>query len=192
MWVILPALFLAGVFIVLFVMPAGDQFTKVAANQVRLANEAPDEPRQQTPSQPPEPSSVDVSKAEMTIASADGYLKLHLWADSVRKDGGTVQVADGLMQFEMENRDTLLLELTDARYEETDDSLHIAGELRGIVEKEQLQFTAREVEWDRQKNTILARQVVLSGPVVNVTGDEMEFDMLTGIIQFHGPVRAGL
>jgi hypothetical protein len=192
LWVILPALFLAGIFYALFFMPADSRFTRVDPAEVRLANEAPDEPRQQTPASPPEPSKVDVDSAEMTIASADGFLKMHLWADTLQKDGPLVKVTGGLMQFDTEHGDTLLLSLTDASYQMEQEVLHITGELRGVIKKEQLQFTAREVRWDRATSKIVAQQVELSGPVVNVTGDEMEFDMLTGILKFNGPVRAGL
>ena len=192
MWVAIPAVFLAVVAYLLFVQPAGGRFAEVDRREVRLATDAPDDLGQQHPSQPPEPSQLNVEDAEVTVASADGYLKMHLWADRLAKDGPAYAVEGGLMQFETENGDTLLIEITSADYRTDDDIMTITGELRGIVEREQLQFTAREVVWDQRGNKLLARQVGLAGPVVNVTGQEMELDMLTGIVRFNGQVKAGL
>jgi hypothetical protein len=173
-------------------VPPDEQYSEVRASEVRLATDEPDEPREQEARRPPEPSRIEVSDAELTIASADGYLKMHLWAKNVNKNGTTYDIADGVMRFQLENRDTLQLELSDARYATGDNSLHVQGELRGTIIEEQLQFTASSLSWDRRESKIHASEVWLRGPVVDVRGEDMVFDLVTGIISFNGPVSAAL
>ncbi len=192
MWVTLPLLFLAAVIYMLFFQPTSGRFAEVDQKEVRLATDSEDQLRPQHPSRPPEPSKLNVEDAEMTVASADGYLKMHLWADNLAKDGPEMSVKGGLMQFETDNNDTLLIELTEAKYRTDSDVLTITGELRGIVQREQLQFTARKVVWDQHASTVRAEQVELTGSVGEVVGENMELDMLTGIIKFDGPVKARL
>lgn len=190
MWVGIPLLFVAVVLYLLFVQPASSRFADVDSSEVRLATDDEEDLRPQHPSRPPEPSKLNVEDAEMTVASADGYLKMHLWADNVAKNGPEMSVKGGLMQFETDNDDTLLIELTEAKYRTDEDVLTITGELRGIVEREQLQFTARKVIWDQKASVVRAEEVELTGPVGVVVGKNMELDMLTGIIKFNGQVKA--
>jgi hypothetical protein len=218
-WLLLVALFVIVVaWLVVISRPA-----PVAPGDVRSAVHSENPPAQRLEGEEEmlERLKANMTELELTVSASEGQLRLRVWAAAARKDETRYEIDDGLLQFEMENRDTLLLRVEDAlltldprltRMFSTLDSLWwmstpVAGLLRversltGIIIERRSPgqeagtnsyFEATGLLWDGIHGMINAGSVTYSAGDIEVNGQSMLLNLRTGEINFEGAVEASL
>jgi len=149
-------------------------------------------PPPQTIQQRAGPLSAEMEGLDLVLSSSEGDLRMRLWAEKAHKEGNRFTISDGVLQFVTENQNTLLLEVDDGIYTQDDGVARIAGSIKGILSGSEQFFEATNVEWNQSENELRAGSVTFRSPMFEITGDEMLFDLLTGEVEFTGPVTAGV
>jgi len=186
----------------------------VAPGDVRSAVESENPPAQRLKSEDQmlERLKADMTELELTISAGEGQLRLRVWAAAASKDGARYEIDDGLLQFEMESRDTLLLRVEDGALEYSAKALELARTLESLwwmrppqtgvlwvngartgrsVGTEQ-HFETTGLVWDQFTGQIRTATVEYRAGGVAVSGQCMCLDLLTGEINFEGQVEASV
>lgn len=138
------------------------------------------------------PVNIDLENVEVVLSSSDGSLKMQLWAKKARRDNGALMIIQGALQFEMENRNTMLVMISDGIYSQDDKEAKVNGVLRGKIEESQQYFEASELTWDISGTEIKTQDVNYYSPTIEVTGGCMCLDLKTGEIIFEKTVDAAI
>lgn len=207
-WLLLVALFvIAVVWLVVVSSPA-----PVAPGDVRSAVQVENPPAQtvQEGTRMLQRLKANMTELQLTVSAGEGQLRLRIWAAAARKDGSRYAIEDGLLQFEMENRDTLLLRVEDAvlQYDQRAEllaaaldslwwlrtpsagALRVNGSLTGLIVGTDQYFEATGLLWDQLSSQIRTSTVTYRAGGIEVDGERMCLDLVTGEITFEGPVEA--
>lgn len=138
------------------------------------------------------PVSIDLENVEVALSSSDGSLKMQLWAKRARREAGDLLIVQGALQFAMENRNTMLVTISDGMYSQDDKQAKVTGELQGRIEESEQYFEANELIWDITGSAITTRDVSYHSPTIEVTGGCMCIDLKTGEIIFEETVDASI
>ncbi len=141
------------------------------------------------------PLNLNAEGAELNISSSDGSLIMRLWADSVRKEGPDINVAEGVLQFEMSEGSSLLVRVSSCLINiEDDDLMTVSGDIKGNIRGTGQYFSGSHLSWDRSGNAIEVDEVYYVGPNIEVRGERMtvELDPDNLRVTFDGPVEAGV
>ncbi|MCH7472336.1 hypothetical protein IIA79_05225 [bacterium] len=191
-WAVLVVLFGLSVWWVLFKMETGPVFSDVDPSEVKKSTRSSESQEAQAIAERVEPLNMELSKAEFSLSSADGFLIMRVWADKAVKEGGHYTIDQGVMQFALEDRNRLLLKVADATYRVESGVARVTGTLEGYIETGGQYFEAKEVTWDQGTKLVSATTVRYVGPHIEVTGERMSIDLATGIVTFDGPVEASI
>ena len=129
-WLLLVALFVIVVaWLVVVSSPS-----PVAPGDVRSAVQSENPPAQRLKGEGEmlERLKADMTELQLTISAGEGQLRLRVWAAAAKKEGTRYEIDDGLLQFEMENRDTLLLRVEDGALEYSAHALQLARTLESL------------------------------------------------------------
>lgn len=181
----------AGVYYTLFAPGAGKGLPDISPEAMQKS-EFSDSPQEQSVDEQARGLKVGLDEAQITLSSGDGQLKMRMWATKGEKEGATYKVKDGVLQFALENKDTLILKVSDAEYRVEQDIAYVKGTLTGYLVGSQQFFSAAELAWDQQGKAVTAKKVTYTGPHAVVSGEEMQVDLATGEVHFKGPVEAGI
>ena len=188
------AIFIAAliIWLLLFVYPAPPVFTEVDPSQVTsvVAEQSP--ARELTLGERAGALKADVRGMDMLVRSSDGSLIMQLWAKEAAKDGDRYHIDEGVLKFMLENRDTLLLKVTDAVYQYSSGVARVTGSLVGHIPEGDQYFGAEELSWSQDYQCVTARAVKYAGPHIEVTGEEMTIDLGNGRVSFAGAVEASI
>lgn len=140
----------------------------------------------------PGPVTVDVNGASLTLSSSDGSLQMRVWADQAVKNGQTYTVSEGALQFVLENRDTLLVRVTDAKLQSDKNVARVDGALLGHLLASGQYFSAKHLIWSLNEKYVTVEDMTYIGPSIEVHGRQMRIDLASGTIDFQGSVEAGV
>ena len=209
-WLLLVALFVIVVaWLVVVSSPS-----PVAPGDVRSAVQSENPPAQRLKGEGEmlERLKADMTELQLTISAGEGQLRLRVWAAAAKKEGTRYEIDDGLLQFEMENRDTLLLRVEDGALEYSAHALQLArtleslwwmkppstgvlevnGALTGLIVGTDQVVEATGLIWDQFSGQIRTDTVEYRAGGVEVSGQCMCLDLLTDEIYFEGAVEASL
>lgn len=185
-------LFAAGMYWVLFLRPRDMAQLRVPPEEVQSPVVEQGNPPEQIANKSPEPFKVDVSAASLTLSSSDGSLQMRVWADQAEKTGSLYKIKDGSLQFMLQNRDTLIVRVTDGSLEYDTQVARVDGQLIGHLIEGNQYFSAERLVWDVNSKQVDIEKVRYIGPSVEVTGRSTRIDLATGEVMFSGPVEAGI
>jgi hypothetical protein len=191
-WLAAVLLFAAAIWWLLMRVTATPPFTAVSPEDVQSTEVAEQNPPEPSIEKLAGPLSIDVEQAELSLSSADGQLKMRVWADSARKKGDLYELNEGALQFSLKDRSTLLLRVSDAQYRYEAGVAYVSGTLVGSIIGTEQYFSAEKLSWDQVQSTVTAETVRYAGPHVEVTGTKMIIDLVTGKIRFDGQVQAAI
>jgi hypothetical protein len=177
---------------VLFLRPRDASQMRVPPEEVRSPVVEDNNPPDQDAGKTPEPFKVDVSAASLTLSSSDGSLQMRVWADKAEKTGAIYKIKDGSLQFMLENRDTLIVRVTDGSLQHDNQIARVDGQLIGHLIEGNQYFSAEKLVWNVNSKQVQIEEVRYIGPSVEVTGHSTRIDLATGEITFTGPVEAGI
>lgn len=191
-WLAIVLLFALSIYWVLFLRPRDAASTRVSPEDVQSPVVDQGNPPEQEASKRPEPFRVDVSGASLSLTSKDGTVQMRVWADEAFKHGTDYNIKEGALQFVLDNRDTLLVRVTDASMSTVSNIATVSGSLIGQLVDGGQYFSARRLRWNQNEETVQVSEVRYVGPSVEVSGQTMIIDLATGEVQFQGPVEAGI
>jgi hypothetical protein len=191
-WLAAVLLFACAVYWLLFLRPRDPASMRVRPEEVQSPVVDQGNPPQQQASKRPEPFSVDVSGASLTLSSKDGTLQMRVWADEAFKHGTDYSIKEGALQFVLDNRDTMLVRVSDAKMSTVSNIATVSGAIVGQLVDSGQYFSARKLTWDQGGATVIVSEVRYVGPSVEVTGRTMVIDLTSGEVSFEGPVEAGI
>jgi hypothetical protein len=168
------------------------RFTEVKPEEVQSTAVPTPNPEPQNIGEAAGPLKIDVNKAELSLSSGDGELKMRLWAAKASKIEDYFTIDEGTLQFTMKDHNTLLLRVTDAEYRRNRGVATVSGTLVGSIEGTGQYFSAEKLSWDQAGHTVTTETVRYVGPHVDVTGKQMRINMDTGVVTFEGPVEAAI
>jgi len=181
----------AGVVVTLLIV-FGRPFTPVALEDVKSAVRE-DNPTSQSYSEEKFGQLVaNMHELEMSLSSGSGDLRLRVWAEEAVKDKRSYAINNGALQFAMENRNTLLVRVEDARFAEEDQAVKVSGSLTGYITGSNQYFEAKQLSWDMSTNEVRTEKVTYIAPNIQVSGECMCLDMDTGNVRFEGTVEASV
>lgn len=208
-------LLVVGLFVIVVVwLVVVSSPSPVAPGDVRSAVESENPPAQRLKSDDEmlERLKANMTELELTVSAGEGQLRLRVWAAAAKKEGSRYEIDDGLLQFEMESRDTLLLRVEDGALEYSTHALQLArmleslwwldppptgvlwvnGALTGRIVGTDQYFEATGLIWDQFSGQIRTDTVEYRAGGVEVNGQCMCLDLLTGEINFEGAVEASV
>ncbi len=191
-WLAVVLLFALAIYWVLFLRPRDPASTRVRPEEVQSPVVDQGNPPEQQASKRPEPFRVDVSGASLALTSKDGTLSMRVWADEAFKHGTDYNIKEGALMFVLDNRDTMLVRVTDASMSTVSNVATVSGTLVGQLVVGGQYFSARELKWNQETATVQVSEVRYVGPGVEVSGRKMYIDLATGEVRFEGPVEAGI
>jgi hypothetical protein len=202
-WLVLLALVVAAT----VWLALGRRIVPVPANEVRPTIAAQEEPQQEYRQEPFADLIIEMNEIELSLSSREGSLKLRVWAREAEKNETGYAISDGVLQFAMEERSTLLLHVQDASLATATDTVELSGSLVGHVmdgsQTGEVQpdaddtggdqyFEATRLTWNMNESVIRSDKVVYRAPSIDVSGERMILDLATGGIEFEGKVEAGV
>jgi hypothetical protein len=135
---------------------------------------------------------LSLGDAQLSLASADGKLKMRVWAESGDKEGSYYKISEGVMEFSKAEQESLIIKVSGADYRMEQGIAYVKGTLTGYVESNRQYFTAEELSWNPAKHQVTAKRVTFRSPHIEVMGEDMTVDLETGTVEFSGPVEAGI
>jgi hypothetical protein len=135
---------------------------------------------------------ITLRDANLSVASEDGQMRMQLWLEEGSKRPGGYSLDQGVLEFNMNSGERLILRVTDARYAPSGKTITVEGKLIGWLELSDRYFEAERITWDQRSRSITAFAVRYVDEGVSVSGGEMKLDMTSGRIDFTGPVEAQL
>jgi hypothetical protein len=135
---------------------------------------------------------IDMNELEISLSSSDGSLKVRIWAREAVKNQAGYAIADGVLQFAMEERSTLLLRVQDAVFTLATGEVNVSGSLVGHVTGSDQYFEAQKLSWFQDESLIHTDKVTYRAPSIDVSGERMTLDLETGVVRFEGAVKAGV
>ena len=172
--------------------PASPVFTEVDPADVKIKSLEGEQLREPSIAGDGGPEEVEISGAEFVIKSADGSLVMKVWADEALKNESRYSVREGVLQFVMDQRNTLLLKVSNASFSDESGIARVSGTIVGnIVGSEQF-FSAENLTWDQSTEQVSASAVSFVGPSLEVMGERMVIELATGEVRFEGTVTAGV
>lgn len=130
--------------------------------------------------------------AELTVSSADGDLRMRIYADLGAKRDNVYSIEQGGLLFTLENEDTLLLRLSNATYRREAGVITVRGTLTGYITEGGQFFQASELLWDESARSVSTQEVRYVSPSLEVRGERMNIDLETGTVRFDGEVEVGV
>jgi hypothetical protein len=191
-WALGALLFMFGAWWLAVRSPAGRIFEKIEPGDVKIKSLEGQRMQEPTIEGEGGPRDIEVLGAEFVIKSADGSLVMHVWADEARKDEGRYSVREGVLQFVMDQKNTLILKVSNANFSDASGIARVSGTIVGhIVGSEQF-FSAEDLTWDQSTEQVRATTVSFVGPSLEVKGERMVIELDTGEVRFDGTVTAGV
>lgn len=135
---------------------------------------------------------VNMTELELSLSSGDGSLKVRIWAREAEKNLTGYSISDGVLQFAMEERSTLMLRVQDAIFTLATGEVEVSGSLVGHITGSSQYFEAQKLTWRQDENLIHTAKVLYRAPSIEVSGEHMNLDLETGVVQFEGAVEAGV
>ncbi|MBN2081576.1 hypothetical protein JW859_05130 [bacterium] len=135
---------------------------------------------------------ANMQELELSLSSGSGDLRLRVWAEQASKDKQTYQITNGALQFAMENHNTLLVRVEDAKFAAEEHAVSVSGSLTGYITGSNQYFEARRLSWDMNTNEVQTEKVMYIAPNIQVSGECMCLDMDTGNVRFEGTVEASV
>ena len=187
-WLMLLVLAIAVTLLLIF----GRSVTPVASTDVKPSIITKNQPEQQYEEEPFADLIVNMTELELSLSSSDGALKVRIWARQAEKNQAGYAIADGVLQFAMEERSTLLLRVQNAEFAMATGEVAVSGSLVGHITGSSLFFETQELIWRQDENRINTAKVTYRAPNIEVTGERMTLDLETGVVRFEGAVEAGV
>lgn len=135
---------------------------------------------------------LSMNEMELSLSSSDGSLKVRMWASKAEKNETGYSLEDGVLQFAMEDHNTLMLRVQEATFTTATDTVELSGSLVGHVTGSDQYFEATKLTWNRNETVIHTDKVVYRAPNIDVSGERMTLDFTTGVVSFEGEVQAGI
>jgi hypothetical protein len=191
-WLAVLLLLGGGTWWLLFISPQADIFTQVVPEEVKSVALDDSNPPAESVGKDEGPIKVEISKATLTVASTDGELKMRVWADKAVKNAGVYKLQEGALEFALQNRETLLLRVSDAGFRVEANTARVEGTIIGQIKQSNQFFSAEKLSWNLSSHSVRAERVRYVGPNIEVSGAAMTIDLATGVVEFDGPVQAGI
>jgi hypothetical protein len=117
---------------------------------------------------------------------------VRIWARQAEKNETGYAIEDGVLQFAMEERSTLMLHVEDATFTAATDIVELSGSLTGHVTGSDQYFEATKLTWKLDSTLVRTDKVVYRAPNIDVSGERMILDLASGEVRFEGQVEAGV
>jgi lipopolysaccharide export system protein LptC len=199
-WLGLVVLAVAATLLLVF----GRQVAPVPLEDVKPSIAPPDRSVPEFQEKPFADLIVNMSELELSLSSSDGALKLRIWATKADKTERGYELEDGVLQFAMEERGTLVLRVQEATFTIATDTVELSGSLVGqIMSNDQADdrnrgldnyqyFEATKLIWNLNEDMVHTDKVVYRAPNIDVSGERMTLDLSTRVVTFEGKVEAGV
>lgn len=191
-WLATIAAFAVLIYWLLFIKPAGPEFTQVNPEEVRNTAISDMPEKEPTIGERVDPLQLNAEGAELTISSSDGSLIMRLWAKSAVKEKQVFTMDEGALQFVMSSGTTLLVHVGSCEFRRKEDLITVRGDITGSISGTGQYFSGKRLSWDRNENIVSADEVTFVGQNIEVHGQKMHINMETGEVTFEGPVEAGV
>lgn len=191
-WLTMVAAFAVLVYWLLFVKPAGPEYTEVNPEEVRNTAISDSPEKEPTIGQRVDPLQLNAEGAELSISSSDGSLIMRLWAKSAVKKKQVFSLDDGALEFMMNSGTTLLVHVSSCEFRRKEDLITVQGNITGSISGTGQYFSGKRLSWDRNQKFVTADEVTFVGQKIEVHGQKMHINMETSEVTFEGPVEAGV
>ncbi|MCB1217514.1 hypothetical protein KDL44_08975 [bacterium] len=137
------------------------------------------------------PSEISVDDADFEITGPDGRTQMKLWVRRGVREGSEFRLEEGAMRLQRDDS-VVLLSVTDGLFASEEGSVRVEGSITGELQGRDMFFESRHLVWDQNGNTVQTDTVRYIGPFVDVTAEHMNLNLVTGEVEFAGPLTAGI
>lgn len=141
---------------------------------------------------------IFVKGTEWTETGKDGKVTMRVRFEEATKQRGLYAIREGTLRFSLRNKetgedkDTLVITLSNASYSAEAGLIRVKGTLLGQVAQGGHFFKAEELSWDQGEMRVRTRQVQYRGPSIDVSGRGMSVNLENGEVRFDGEVEVGI
>jgi hypothetical protein len=141
---------------------------------------------------------IYVKGTEWSETGEDGKVTMRLRFEEATKQRSLYTIREGSLRFSLRNhktgeeKDTLVVTLSNASYSAEAGLIRVKGTLLGEVSQGGHYFKADELSWDQGEMQVRTKAVQYTGPSIQVTGQGMSVNLENGEVRFDGPVDVGI